>query len=116
MFGRLDRAGIVLSGLCAVHCLMTIVLVSVLGVGSQFLLAPAVHEYGLGAAALIAAVSVGWNAASYRRRAPLVTGLAGLGCMSAALLGPHGLSEAVLTLAGVALVALSHVLSLRAAR
>ncbi|MCA1661477.1 MAG: MerC domain-containing protein, partial [Novosphingobium sp.] len=41
---RFDRVGILLSGLCAVHCLATLVLVAVLGLGGSVLLDPAVHR------------------------------------------------------------------------
>ena len=44
---RLDRVGITLSGLCLVHCLAGLVLVTVLGVGGQWMLDPAIHRVGL---------------------------------------------------------------------
>ncbi|MBT8428004.1 MAG: MerC domain-containing protein, partial [Erythrobacter sp.] len=47
---RLDRFGIGLSGLCALHCLASIVLVSGLGIGGEFFLAPEIHRWGLAAA------------------------------------------------------------------
>ncbi len=48
--GRLDRAGMVLSGLCALHCVAGIVLVAVLGIGGGILLNPVIHRVGLAAA------------------------------------------------------------------
>ena len=51
---RLDRAGIALSALCAVHCLLSVVLVSVIGLGAEALLDPAIHRIGLLLATLIA--------------------------------------------------------------
>ena len=53
---RLDRVGITLSGLCLVHCLAGLLLVTVLGVGGQWILDPAIHRVGL---ALAIAVGCG---------------------------------------------------------
>lgn len=110
---RLDRAGMLLSGLCAVHCMATIVLVSVLGIGGGWLLIPEIHHFGLALALLIAAVAIGWGALRHRRIAPFVVAMAGLIFMAAALAVPHGIDEAVLTVIGVALVTLGHTLNLR---
>lgn len=110
---RLDRAGIVLSGLCALHCLLSIVLVSVLGLGGQALLAPEIHEIGLGLAILIGAVTIGIGVLRHGRLAPLAIGGVGLALMALALTVPHGPSEALLTIAGVALVAAAHIRNLR---
>jgi hypothetical protein len=45
---RLDGAGVLLSGLCVIHCLLGLILVSLLGLGGSLLLAPEVHRVGLG--------------------------------------------------------------------
>ena len=110
---RLDRAGIVLSGLCAVHCVLSIALVSSVGLGSQFLFSPSIHRYGLAVALIIAAVAIGWGALRHRRAAPFVTAMTGLSFMGGALAVPHGAQEAVLTIIGVSLVTLGHILNLR---
>ena len=110
---RLDRAGIVLSVLCALHCLLSIVLVSVLGLGGQALLAPEIHEIGLGLAILIGAVTIGIGVLRHGRLSPLLIGGAGLALMALALTVPHGPAEALLTIAGVALVAAAHIRNLR---
>ena len=112
---RFDRAGIVLSGLCALHCLLSIVIVSGLGIGGQFFLHPDIHRFGLILALLVAAVSIGWGALQHRARAPFVVAMMGLSFMGGALAVPHGAREAILTIIGVALVALGHVLNLRSA-
>ena len=109
---RLDRIGIGLSGLCALHCLASIVLVSGLGVGSEFL-SPDFHKWGLLAATLIAAVAIGWGALRHRLATPFVVAMTGLTFMGGALAMPHGYKEAVLTIIGVALVSLGHILNLR---
>lgn len=110
---RLDRAGIALSALCAVHCVLGVVLVSVIGLGAEALLNPAIHRIGLLIATLVAACAIGWGAVKHRMAAPFGVALLGLGLMGAALLVPHGVEEATLTVAGVALVALGHILNLR---
>jgi hypothetical protein len=110
---RLDRVGILLSSLCALHCLLSILVVSVLGFGGQFLLSPAIHEIGLMLAILVGAVTLGLGVLRHGKRGPLVIGGAGLALMGLALTVPHGLPEALLTIAGVALVATAHIQNLR---
>lgn len=110
---RLDRVGILLSGLCALHCLASIVLVAGLGLGGQFFLAPEIHRFGLLFAVLIAAIAIGWGALRHRMAAPFVIAMTGLTFMGGALAVPHGYKEAVLTIIGVALVSLGHILNLR---
>lgn len=110
---RLDRAGILLSGLCAIHCLASIVVVSALGLGGQWLLAPEIHRWGLALACVIAGVAIGWGALRHRQRTPFVVAMTGLTFMGGALAAPHGVEEAVLTIIGVALVSLGHILNLR---
>lgn len=112
---RLDRAGVILSGLCALHCVATILFISGVGLGSQFLLNPAIHKFGLLVAVLVAAVAIGWGALQHRRRTPFVVAMMGLTFMGGALAAPHGMAEAVLTIIGVGLVSLGHVLNLRSA-
>ncbi len=114
--GNLDRAGITLSALCVVHCLATLVLVSALGLGGELLADPIIHEVGLALAMVVAAVAIGWGALRHRRAGPFVTAMTGLTFMGGALAVPHGYDEAVLTMIGVALVSLGHILNLRACR
>lgn len=110
---RLDRAGVVLSGLCLVHCMLSILLVSVLGIGGEILFAPAIHRAGLAVALVIAAVAIGWGALQHRRAMPFVIAMMGLTFMGGALAVPHGLHEVILTVIGVSLVSTGHVLNLR---
>lgn len=110
---RLDRVGIVLSALCAVHCVTTIVLVSAMGLGGSFLMSPEIHRIGLVVATLVAAVAIGWGALRHRVAAPFVIAMTGLSFMGGALAAPHGYKEAVLTILGVALVSLGHVMNVR---
>lgn len=110
---RLDRVGIGLSGLCALHCMASIALVSGLGIGGEFLLSPEIHRWGLLVATLIAGVAIGWGALRHRMAMPFVIAMTGLTFMGAALAVPHGYKEAILTILGVALVSLGHILNMR---
>lgn len=111
---RLDRWGIALSGLCAVHCVVGLFLVGVLGLGGPLLLAPEVHEYGLVAAIVIGALTIGLGVLRHGRVLPLVLGGSGIALMAFAVVGPHGWIEAVLTIAGVGVLAWGHILNMRA--
>lgn len=110
---RLDRVGVFLSGLCALHCLLGLLLVSVLGLGGELLLAPAIHEVGLALAILVGVLTLGLGMLRHGRGGPLVLGLCGIALMAAALATGHGPYEAVLTLAGVVLLAIAHIRNLR---
>lgn len=112
---RMDRVGVLLSGLCALHCVLSIVLVTMLGLGGQVLLAPEIHRYGLVLAVLVGAVTLGIGAARHGQRLPLILGLVGVALMAAAIFAGHGVQEAVLTIAGVSLVAHAHIRNLRQA-
>ena len=113
--GRLDRAGMVLSSLCAVHCVLGIVIVAGLGLGGGLLLDPIIHRIGLVLATLIAGVAIGIGAIQHRRAAPFVVAMMGLSFMGGALAVDHGIEEAILTVIGVTLVAAGHLLNLRKA-
>ncbi|QUL37245.1 MerC domain-containing protein [Erythrobacter sp. JK5] len=113
---RLDQVGIGLAGMCALHCLVTVLIVSALGLGGHFLADPLIHRIGLALALFVAAVAIGWGAIKHRRRMPFVTAMMGLTFMGGALAVPHGPKEFVLTLIGVSLVAAGHLLNLRAPR
>ena len=111
---RLDRVGISLAGLCLLHCIATITLVSALGIGGHFLLSPAIHTIGLALATMVAAFAIGWGAFRHGTKWPFVIAFMGLFLMGAALGVPHGWKEATLTIVGVVLVTIGHVLNLRA--
>ena len=112
---RLDRAGIILSGLCVIHCLAGVILIGVLGLGGEALLSPAIHRIGLALALLVGVISLGLGMRRHGRVAPLLIGGFGLALMASALVVAHGLPEAVLTVMGVSLVAIAHIRNLRAA-
>jgi hypothetical protein len=110
---QMDRAGMYLSGLCAIHCVLSLVLVAGLGLSGGFLLNPAIHRVGLLLATLVAAIAIGMGAMRHRRRTPVVVAIAGLCFMAAALAVDHGVGEAVLTVLGVAMVSIGHYLNIR---
>ena len=112
----LDWLGLSLSALCAAHCLASILIVSTLGIGGQLFFAPEIHRIGLVLAILVAAVAIGWGALRHRKAAPFVIAMMGLTFMGGALAVEHGPKEAVLTIIGVGLVALGHLLNLREGR
>jgi hypothetical protein len=111
--GRLDRFGMMLSCLCAVHCVLGLVIVAGLGLGGGLLLDPAIHRWGLLLATLIAGVAIGFGAVQHRRAAPFVVAMMGLSFMGGGLAVDHGTEEAVLTVIGVSLVALGHLLNVK---
>ena len=113
---RLDKVGIAVSAMCAVHCVGTVLLVSGLGIGGQVFLSENFHRIALLIALLIAAAAIGWGALMHRRREPFMVALMGLAFMGSALVSPHGTQEAVLTVIGVALVSFGHILNLRASQ
>ena len=108
---RLDRFGVILSGLCMIHCLAGLFLVGVLCLGGGVLLNPEIHHIGLVLAIVISAATIG--ALRHGQRLPLMLGLAGLALMTAAVMVGHGAAESVLTIAGVLLVASAHVVNMR---
>ena len=112
---RLDRVGVLLSGLCVVHCVAGLVLIAGLGLSGGLLLDPIIHRVGLLLATIVAGVAIGLGALRHRRRAPFVVAMTGLSFMGGALAVEHGLEEAVLTIIGVTLVAAGHLLNLRKA-
>ncbi len=110
---RLDRMGILLSGLCVLHCLAGIVLVAGLGLGGEFLFAPSIHRIGLALAIVIGGITLLMGVLRHGDSRPLQIGVAGLALMIAALVVGHGVPEAVLTISGVTLLAWAHLRNLR---
>ncbi len=111
--GRLDRVGVILSGLCALHCLAGLLLVAGLGLGGQFLLAPSIHRVGLALAIVVGAATLVLGVVRHGDPVPLQVGAAGIAFMAFALFVGHGTAEAVLTIMGVSLLAWAHLRNLR---
>ena len=111
--GRLDRVGVVLSGLCALHCGAGLLLVAGFGLGGGVLLAPAIHRVGLALAIAVGSVTLVLGVVRHGDPVPLQVGAAGIGSMAVALFVGHGTAEAVLTIMGVTLLAWAHLRNLR---
>ncbi len=111
--GRLDRVGVVLSGLCALHCVAGLLLVAGLGLGGEVLLAPVIHRVGLALAIVVGSVTLVLGVVRHGDPVPLQVGAAGIGLMALALFVGHGTAEGVLTIMGVALLAWAHLRNLR---
>jgi hypothetical protein len=112
-----DRLAIGLSGLCAVHCLASAVLVALAASAGGLLLAPIVHEIGLAGASALGGMALGRGALQHGYMMPISIGALGLGVMAGAVSLPHdGSGETLFTLVGVGLLALGHDLNQRAAR
>lgn len=114
-FPGVDRLAIALSGLCAVHCFASAVLVALAASAGGLLLDPRIHEVGLVLAVLLGAVALGWGIWRHGYVMPAAIGALGLGMMAGAIQLPHeGDAETVWTLIGVAFLALGHDLNRRA--
>ncbi|MDQ2877941.1 MAG: MerC domain-containing protein [Pseudomonadota bacterium] len=112
---RSDRLAIGLSGLCAIHCIATSVLLALASTAGGLLLNPAIHEVGLTMAMVIGAVALGRGVLRHGYMLPAAVGAAGLGVMAGAISLPHeGGAETAWTIIGVALLALGHDLNRRA--
>ena len=110
---RLDRIGVLLSGLCLIHCVAGLFLVGMLGVGGGVLLNPDIHRWGLVFALVIGAATIGIGALRHGRFLPLAIGSIGLSLMAGAVAVGHGSEEVALTVCGVLLVATAHILNMR---
>lgn len=110
----LDRVAIGLSGLCLVHCVATVLLLSLIASIGGALVNPLIHEVGLALAILIGLVAFVSGYRAHRRLLPLLVGGGGLCSMAYALTLRHGVTgEVVFTIFGVLLVATAHHLNRR---
>lgn len=115
--GQLDSAAIALSALCMVHCAAGLWLVAGFASMGGIFLSPWVHEIGFALAAVMAALALGHGVRLHGAWTPLAIGSTGIAAMLAAMTVRHGGSwEYALTLTGVALLSIAHLLNYRAAR
>src|SRR3954468_5168562 len=105
---RLDRIAMGLSGLCAVHCVATAVLLGLLASAGGFLGSPIIHEVGLTLAMIIGTYALVRGALDHGFFMPSAIGALGLGVMAGALSLPHDGREPIYTVIGVMIVALGH--------
>jgi hypothetical protein len=111
---RLDRIAMTLSGLCAVHCVATAVLLGLLASAGGMLGKPIIHEVGLSLAMILGAIALGRGIREHGFLLPSAVGATGLGLMGYAMtLHESGLEPAV-TILGVSVLALGHRLNMMA--
>lgn len=113
--GQLDSIALALSFACVVHCIVGIWLLAGLAIAGSALLNPAFHEIGLMVAGVIAAIALGAGAVRHGARIPLAIGALGILIMALSL-SYHGIQGALVTICGVALLSVGHLLNLRASR
>jgi hypothetical protein len=111
---RLDRIAMGLSGLCAVHCVATAVLLGLLASAGGLLGKPIIHEVGLTLAMILGAVALGRGIREHGFLLPSAVGTLGLALMAYATTLHESGSEPVVTILGVSVLALGHRLNLLA--
>jgi hypothetical protein len=112
---RFDRMAIGLSGLCAVHCVASTILLAAMASLGTALLNPIYHEIGLGFAIIFGVFALGRGALRHGYLMPVASGSLGIGMMAGALSLPQdGGLETLATVMGVMLLSLGHDLNRRA--
>ncbi len=113
--GWIDRLAIALSGLCLIHCVATVLLLSLVASLGGLLANPLIHEVGLTMAMVLAVFAFIRGLRNHGRMRPMSIGGVGLCFMAYALSLPHGApGEVIFTVVGVALVATGHLLNRKA--
>lgn len=113
-FRRLDRIAMGLSGLCAVHCVATAVLLGLLASAGGLLGQPIIHEVGLTLAMILGAIALGRGIREHGFLLPSAVGVVGLMTMAYAMTLHETGYEPAITIVGVAILALGHRLNLMA--
>ncbi len=103
-----------LSGLCAVHCVATAVLLGLVASAGGMLGKPIIHEVGLTFAMILGAIALGRGIREHGFLLPSVVGLAGLGTMAFAMTLHESGIEPAITILGVSVLALGHRLNMMA--
>ena len=103
-----------LSGLCAVHCVATAVLLGLLASAGGMLGSPVIHEVGLGLAMILGAIALGRGIREHGFLLPCLVGFLGLGIMGYAMTRHESGYEPALTILGVSVLALGHRLNMMA--
>jgi hypothetical protein len=114
--GRLDRIAMGLSGLCAVHCVATAVLLGLLASAGGLLGKPIVHEVGLTLAMILGAIALGRGMREHGLIVPALVGTVGLAIMAYAMTLHESGFEPAVTILGVSVLALGHRLNISAKR
>jgi hypothetical protein len=112
---RLDRFAMGLSGLCAVHCVATAVLLGLVASAGGILGKPIIHEVGLTLAMIIGAIALGRGVRDHGLVMPAAVGVVGLATMAYAMTLHESGYEPFVTIAGVTVLAFGHRLNMQAA-
>jgi hypothetical protein len=113
---RLDRLAMGLSGLCAVHCVATAILLGLVASAGGMLGKPIIHEVGLSLAMILGAIALGRGIREHGLLLPSAVGVLGIAGMGFAMTLHESGYEPVVTIVGVAVLALAHRLNIRAKR
>jgi hypothetical protein len=105
-----------ISGLCAVHCVATAVLLGLLASAGGILGNPLIHEVGLSFAMIVGAVALGGGIREHGFILPSLVGVVGLGLMAFAMTLHESGYEPAVTIVGVSVLALGHRLNMMAKR
>jgi hypothetical protein len=111
---RLDRIAMGLSGLCAVHCVATAILLGVVASAGGLFGKPIIHEVGLSLAMLLGALALGRGVRQHGLLLPSAIGILGIAIMAFAMTLHESGYEPAVTIVGVALLAVAHRLNIRA--
>jgi hypothetical protein len=103
-----------LSGLCAVHCVATAVLLGLVASAGGMLGKPIIHEVGLTMAMILGAIALGRGIREHGFLLPSAVGLAGLGIMAFGMTLHESGFETAMTILGVSVLALGHRLNMMA--
>ncbi len=114
--GLWDRMAVMVSGLCLVHCMATMVFLVTLSSLGSALLDPIFHEIGLGLAIALGFFALGRGVLDHGYIMPAAIGGIGIGIMIGALSIGHHSGELLYTMLGVGLLAFGHDLNFRATR
>lgn len=101
-----------ISGLCAVHCVATAVLLGLVASAGGMLGAPIIHEVGLGLAMVLGAIALGRGIREHGFILPSAVGALGLVMMAYAMTLHESGYEPALTILGVSVLALGHRLNM----
>ena len=105
-----------ISGLCAVHCVATAVLLGLLASAGGILGKPIIHEVGLSLAMVIGAIALGGGIREHGFVLPSLVGVVGLGLMAFGMTLHETGYEPAVTILGVSVLALGHRLNIMAKR
>jgi hypothetical protein len=111
---RLDRIAVGLSGLCAVHCVATAILLGLLASAGGLLGKPIIHEVGLSLAMILGAIALGRGLREHGFVLPVAVGSVGLCIMAFAMTLHESGFEPAITILGVGVLALGHRLNMMA--